>query len=207
MTKRAARPTLAQAVKAYQAPIAKCSVPMAAEIVLEMGELEDQLLQLQEAEAGDMAPSAEAVALAERIRGLAEQAEASEVEFVFRGIGNKPYSDLVAAHPPTPEQLQQFRDLRLGMLEFNPETFPIALMAASLESPTGATEDLFAELRETWANGPWQRLWQTCSRANMAVNDVVPKSLLASAILLGSGTSSNGVHATASPDPSSSAGN
>jgi hypothetical protein len=205
VTKRATRPTLAQAVKAYQAPIAKCSVPMAAAVVVELEELEDQLLQRQTDEAGDMAPSAETLALAERIAVLNEQAEASEVEFIFRGIGSRPYSDLVAAHPPTPEQIQQYRDLRLP-LDHNPETFPPALMAASLEVPTGATEELFLELRETWANGPWQRLWNTCSRANRGINDV-PKSLLASAILLGSGTSSNGAHATASPDPSSSAGN
>jgi hypothetical protein len=204
-SKRSTRPTLAAVAKTYQAPIAKCRVPMDAAVVVELEELEDQLLQRQTDEAGDMAPSAETVALAERIAALAEQAEASEVEFVFRGIGNKPYLDLEAAHPPTPEQIQRFRDLRLGPLQFNPETFPPALLAASLESPTGATVELFVEIRETWANGPWQRLWQTCGRANQAVNDI-PKSLLASVTLLASGTNSNGAHATASPAPSSSAG-
>lgn len=198
-------PTLAAVAKAYQAPVAKCRVPMAAELVVQIEELEDQLAERQEVEAGDMAPSAETVALAERIAAMQEEAKASEVEFVFRGVGTKVYFDLVAAHPPTPEQLQQFRDLRLP-LDHNPETFPPALMAASLESPTGATVDLFTQMRATWANGPWQRLWHTCSKANQAINDP-PKSLLASVTLLASGTSSNGVAATASPDPSSSAGN
>jgi hypothetical protein len=196
-------PTLAAALKSYQAPIARCRVPMAVQVVLELEELEDQLLQRQEAEGDDMAPSAETVALAERIAELNEQAKASEVEFVFRGIGNKPYLDLEAAHPPTPEQIAAYRE-RGQALSWDPETFPVALMAASLESPTGATEELFAEIRATWANGPWQRLWLTCSRANATVNDI-PKSLRASATLRASGTNSNGVHATESPDPSSSA--
>lgn len=203
--KRPARPTLASVAKKYQAPIARCMVPMAAELVIQIVDLEGQLAARNEAESGDMAPSPETVALAERIEALQEQAKASEVEFVFRGVGNTPYSDLVAAHPPTPEQVQEFRAAGVH-LEWNPRTFPPALMAASLESPTGATEEQFIEIRATWANGPWKRLWDTCSQANMGVNEA-PKQLLASAILRSSGTSSNGVHATESPDPSSSAGN
>lgn len=202
--KRTTRPTLAAAIKSYQAPIAKCTVPMAAAVVVELEELEDQLLQRQEAEGDDMAPSAETVALAERIAALKEQADASEVEFTFRGIGNKPYLDLEAAHPPTPEQVVEYR-ARGQALAWNPETFQVALMAASLEVPTGATEELFVEMRATWANGPWQRLWQTCSRANVAVNDV-PKSLRASVTLRASGTNSNGAPATASPAAPFSAG-
>lgn len=127
--------------------------------------------------------------LARQIRELEDEARESEVEFIFEGMGRGEFAKLQAAHPVTDELTAEYGP----GLEWNPDTFPPALMAASCISPPDLTGDLaeWTEIHQTWSNGQIARVWMACLAANSAVADT-PKSGLASEVLrqLGSGNSS-----------------
>lgn len=95
--------------------------------------------------------------------------------FWFQDIGKKRYDDLVTAHPPTPEQKKDWeKDGGEGVLAYNTETFPPALMALSAISPT-MTNEQANKICDDW--GTWEviRLFQTCQAACAGVS-TVPKS-------------------------------
>lgn len=100
--------------------------------------------------------------IATQIRELTEQAHDAEVEFVFRAMGRKAWRDLVAGHPPTPEQ-------RKAGADFNPATFPPAAMAACCIDPVGVD---FDELAQLVTESQWDQLWIACHTANTGSADV-----------------------------------
>lgn len=136
-------------------------------------------------------------ATAARLVEIEAEIEADIIEIRMQGIGRKAWRDLLAKHPPTREQK---RDTPAA--EFNPDTFPFEVIAASCASPTTADEVRALEAK-TWFNEQcWSELWGACLRANVV--DPSPKSLAAS-ILLRSEASSKRRTTTASPAASSSA--
>lgn len=160
------------------------------------GDLLDEVERLEE----DMRREAEkdawenrdpiAPQIAQRIRVLEDEARESEVEFVFEGLGRGEFATLQAAHPATAELKAE---LGVEELEWNPDTFPPALMAASCVEPAELRGDVaeFTEINQTWSNGQVARIWMACLTANSAVAQS-PKSEAASEVLrqLGSGNSS-----------------
>lgn len=68
---------------------------------------------------------------AERARKAADQ---NTVEFTFAGIGRDAWEALVADHPATSDQTQDAIS-RGGFLQWNPKTFPPAVVAACCASP------------------------------------------------------------------------
>jgi hypothetical protein len=122
------------------------------------------------------------------------------VTFRFRGIGRRAFRALEDAHPPTEQQQAKAgeSDIALG---WNPDTFPPALVHASLVEPTGATLAQIQTAYDTWTVGHWALLWRACLIANNGVADPGPKSVLASVVLAGSATSST----TADPEASRTA--
>lgn len=78
------------------------------------------------------------------------------VHFVLRAIGRATYDALQDAHPPTQEQRNKAKRLGLdasGALAWNPETFPAALVAASLVEPKLSE----AEMQALWADDNWNQ--------------------------------------------------
>lgn len=75
----------------------------------------------------------------------------SSVEFVFRSIGRRKYEDLVMEHPPTPDQQETAKKAGDGNYLWNPDTFPQAIIAASVVSPT--MEE--ADVKEIWESPDW----------------------------------------------------
>jgi hypothetical protein len=71
----------------------------------------------------------------------------TEVEFVFRGIGRKAFDDLAAANPSDDSGLN-----------WDPETFAPALVAASCEQPKMSEQDV----REIWDDPEWS--YQECDQ-------------------------------------------
>ncbi|MFJ2780292.1 hypothetical protein [Kitasatospora sp. NPDC087315] len=63
----------------------------------------------------------------------------------FRALPGETFTDLVKAHPPTPEQADQAPNS-----EWNAETFPPALIAAA--NVDGITEDQAIEFLATWGH-------------------------------------------------------
>lgn len=80
-------------------------------------------------------------------------AEDELAEFVFRSVGRARWDELVTEHRPTEEQQKKHRraNPKANPLEWNPDTFPIAAVAASLQSPE-LTE---ADVKELWDDADW----------------------------------------------------
>ncbi len=136
--------------------------------------------------------------LAREMEDLEAEIEAAKVEFKFRSVGKRGWADLLAAHPPTPEQLKQIRGL-----DHNPVTFPIAALALCYVDPddpdwepdTKADTyrqrvEKFARLEQVMNNSQFDLLWAKCIDANIGGLET-PKSVAASRILQVSGRSAN----------------
>jgi hypothetical protein len=114
--------------------------------------------------------------IAAEIVALEAEMEASEVEFVFRSVGRKRWADMLAKHPPTRAQSQA--DKRTV---FNPETFPIAAIAASCSTPEGMDEAYAARLEASLSDAQFSALWNACVDANLGGGDI-PKSPMAAGL-------------------------
>lgn len=108
--------------------------------------------------------------LAEEMRELREQIRAAERPFTLRYIGDRAYSDLMAAHPSDNDGEA-----------FNSESFPRALIAASCISPV-MSEEQAAQLFEKINEGEIKKLFDAAWDVHNS-SDVIPFSLAASALL------------------------
>ncbi|WP_263165395.1 hypothetical protein [Streptomyces sp. SCSIO ZS0520] len=128
----------------------------------------------EEWEPSDLAEEHPARAIAAQIKAVREEARQAEVSFRLRYIGDRAYSDLLAAHPSKDENEA-----------FNSDTFPRALIAACCVDPK-MTEEQAGELFEVISQGEIKRLfdgaWEVHNGSGM-----VPFSLAASALLAGLG--------------------
>lgn len=91
---------------------------------------------------------------------LWDEAEGLAITFTFRDIGRKPFDDLVLAHPATPDQKKRVEELGGGMLEYNVDTFPPALMAATAINPEMTLEEA-TEIFNDWGAGDVEALFAT----------------------------------------------
>ena len=165
-------------------PEVSVSICLRGDLVAEHDRLETELRRVRdEDDAENRVPLAPQIA--SKIRDLEDQIRDAEVEFRFRGVGRKTLTDLTAAHPATAEQQEQVGGDGLRM-EWNPDTYPPALVAASCVQPAGVTVERAAHAYETWSHGQWSKLWRACISANMGSADPGPKSVLASLVLQGS---------------------
>ncbi len=91
---------------------------------------------------------------------LYELAVEAAVTFTFRDPGRKPFDELAIQHPPTQEQKDRVMELGGGILEFNIDTFPPALMALTAWEPKMTlkqAETIFDE----WGSGDAETLFAT----------------------------------------------
>ncbi|MEU5442769.1 MULTISPECIES: hypothetical protein [Streptomyces] len=121
-------------------------------------------------EPADLTEEHPARALSAELKEARDQARAAEVPFTLRYIGDKAYSDLLAAHPSEKD----------GEL-FNDATFPRALIVAACVDPV-MTEGQAAELFEVLNQGEIQKLANAAWDVHTSA-DLVPFSLAASALL------------------------
>lgn len=94
------------------------------------------------------------------------------VVFKFRAIGREPLDELISEHPPTDEHLAQAKKENVE-IQFNVDSFPPALIAASCTSPK-LTE---AQAQEIWDSEDWnsaelQRLYAAAMMVNQVFTDV-----------------------------------
>ena len=114
---------------------------------------------------------------AERIVEIEEAMEASVIEFRFRSIGHRAWSDLLKEHAPSPAQRRENRDL-----DYNPDTFPFQAMAASCDEPVMTVEQVRRfEASPLCDVSAWSDMWNACLRANVV--DKVPKSPAAAGVI------------------------
>ncbi|MGW1134555.1 hypothetical protein [Streptomyces griseoluteus] len=137
--------------------------------------LAEELAQVSEDwQPSDLAEAHPAREIADKLKKAREQARASETPFTLRYIGDRAYSDLLAAHPSKDD----------GQL-FDPETFPRALAVASCVDPVMDAEQAKA-LFEVLNQGEIQKLVNAAWDVHTS-SDLAPFSLAASALLAGLG--------------------
>jgi hypothetical protein len=127
---------------------------------------------------------------------LEAEIDAAKVEFRFQSIGHRAWADLMAAHPPTKEQLKAF-----NRIDHNPETFPLAAIAASCVEPAMTVDDV-GRLERALNDTQFNLLLVRCVEANTGGIDT-PKSAAAGMIRRVNGQSVNTAVPAASPGQSS----
>lgn len=154
------------AAKPRESTVTLC---LAGDVAGRIEDLERELAAVSDWQSTSMADADPRLALAGQIGELQDQMRGSEVVFRFRALGDKAYSDMVAAHPP-----------RSAKELFNPETLFPQLIAACCFEPLMGVEE-YGQLAEVLNAGQRREL----ENAAWAVNDestAVPFSLPASAI-------------------------
>ena len=91
---------------------------------------------------------------------LYEQAADIAVTFIFTDIGRKVFDALVLAHPPTKEQKDRMAEMGGGVLDFNIDTLPPALLALTASDPEMTLEEA-TEIFDTWGSGEAEILFST----------------------------------------------
>ncbi|MFJ8027458.1 hypothetical protein [Streptomyces sp. NPDC096311] len=133
--------------------------------------LQDELSQVSEDwEPADLTAVHPGRAIAEQLKAVHAQVREAEEPFTLRYIGDRAYSDLLAAHPADNDQEA-----------FNSVTFPRALVAASCVQPE-MTEEQVIELFEVINEGEIKKLFDAAWDVHNS-SDVIPFSLAASALL------------------------
>lgn len=133
--------------------------------------------------------------LARKITKLETEIETLEKVFVFADFGGQ-WMDLIGHHPPTKAQLDADKNL-----DHNPETFPVAAVAASSSQPK-LTEDQVKKLRARLQHTQWQKIWGAVLEANLGLASA-PKSVLAGLVLRRNGASGTTPAPAGSPAASS----
>jgi hypothetical protein len=179
-----ARASWAQLKKLRRNTVKSVRLTLRGDLLDEVELLEEHLRREQEKDEWE---NREPVApkIAAQIQELEAEARESETVFKFEGLGQGEFAVLQAAHPATEEVRKKLGLPEDQSLEWNPETFPPALMAASCIEPLelkGNVEE-WTEIQQTWSNGQVNRLWGACLSANMMVAET-PKSARASEITL-----------------------
>jgi len=157
--------------------------------------------ELQAALNADASENRDAVGptLARRLVEFEAEIEAAKREFTFKAVGRKKWADLLAEHPATKEQ-KRVRD----RLDHNPETFPVAAIAASCVSPK-LTLDSARKLEDAINSSVFDELWQACLDANVGGSGS-PKSLLAGSIMRANADLEKSRSSSGLPEASSSDG-
>lgn len=171
----------------HRRPLHTVRIPMRADLPDQIGRLE---LEARREKAVDDRENREPVApgIARQIQDLEAELAASEEAFTFEALSRGTARELVAEHPATEDQ-QKEAAAEGRRLQWNPDTYPPALIAASCITPRLTVEDA-VEIWDGWSDGQVAQLWSGCLSVNAGTVDVGPKSQIASDILTGSAPSS-----------------
>ena len=150
----------------------------------------------------------------ERVEAAEAAADEAAVSFVFQALSRAALAELIAECPPTSEQLEKWKEedrnnplLVVPAPEFDYDSFPPKLIAASLTSP----ETTEAEVLEMWESGEWSdaiwnSLWKTAWDETNRKVSTLPTSGIGSAKTPASDPKSPTQSNTVSPIRSTSAG-
>lgn len=156
----------------------------------------EAVARLREASAGDDSLAGpDTHAAAGEVVALEAKQEAATVEFVVHAVSRKVWADLLAKHPPSAE------DRRAGH-DHNPQTFPIAAIAACVDD---LTVEQAQKLSEVLHMGEWNKLWVTAIGLNVT-GTPSPKLAAATDLLRANGHSSITSPPEESPEAGSLAG-
>lgn len=157
----------------FQAPKAQATVCARADLAAEYDALLTQYEQVKaddRREGGTAADEPKAPKLADRLLALREEMLASNVTFVFQGLGRLREQELIDAHPPLPEQKKEIAELLV-----NPDTYIPALLHAACVEPEGMTLEDWAGIWNEWTDGQTMPLRKAAQTVNKAAVDI-PKA-------------------------------
>lgn len=124
--------------------------------------------------------------LQSRLEEAIEARDATAVQIRFQAIGRKRYNRLVEDHPPTAEQIAEWQEHNStvdpgdptktvpgeGVPPYNPETFPLALIQATMVSPVFDDLEELGEMLDTWNETEFMQIWMAamavCSASRVA---------------------------------------
>ena len=173
----------------FQAPSIEARICPRADLLERHKEAERRLVESGQS-SGSLA--GEAAELAQRVRDLEDEIDASTRTIKFRALSRRRWRTLLAEHHP-------LKVHKADGLDFNPETFPVAAIAACAVEPS-LTQEQAERLADALPLGEFEKLWQSVLSVNLGVTDT-PKSVLATAIL----RTNNGSSTTAAPGASPAA--
>lgn len=75
------------------------------------------------------------------------------IEFTFRSVGRRRYEEIFEECPPTSKQKQEAVKNGEEEPQWNPETFPPAIIAASIVEPEMTEEDVY----DMWESTDWNQ--------------------------------------------------
>lgn len=152
------RPQVKDRQRKKQASRAKVKIIMTDDVAqaLEKAQQDFALIQMQEMQGmGEDDPGFKAKAEGARaaLRAAEEEAEKDAVEYVFKNVGRKAFDKLITDHPPTDENREDAKAQggNPDDLNWNPNTFPVALVAAAIIHPQMDE----AEVQEMWDDPEW----------------------------------------------------
>lgn len=157
----------------------------------------ERLIQQAMGKSSGLAGDSELREMAEALQELERRIDEQSTVYTFRAVSRRRWRSLMAEHPPK-------KGHKEDGLDFNPETFPPAAIAACSVSPKLTLEQAKAlEDDDTLSAGDFELLWSGVLAANLGVLADTPKSLIATAILRTNGASSTSAAPGASPAASS----
>lgn len=97
-------------------------------------------------------------ALQTRLDELMERAAEESVSFTFKDIGRRAFDQLIMDHPPSKAQKDRHAEMGGGLLEYDIDTFPPALIAATCADPKMTIEDA-ERIFDEWGSGEAEYLF------------------------------------------------
>lgn len=131
--------------------------------------------------------------IATQIVAVEEEQEASTVTFVLQSVSRRVWADLLAEHPPRPQDKG---------VDHNPDTFPPAVLAACSKSPKVSAAEA-VQMMDVLPVAEWTKLWLGAVGLNVTATPH-PKLVAATELVRANGVSSTTAETAASLAPSSS---
>ena len=102
---------------------------------------------------------------------LEAQVKKTSIKIVVQSMGRRAYEDLLGEHPPTTAQVEDFKKQGgRGQLPFNTDTYPMALIMASLTEPEPTDEVKEWLDGDDWTAGEIQEIFTACVSINSENN-------------------------------------
>ena len=119
------------------------------ELEASLSRAESALASLPAASTRREAAASDVLELTAKVTELKAQLRESRIKFTFQSLGRKKYERLLADHPPTDDQVKAHKESgEAGAIEFNPDTFPYALISHCVIEPV--VDDENREEFEAW---------------------------------------------------------
>lgn len=168
----------------FEAPTVEVRICPRADLLEQHRQLDRRLVEESTKGAGTLA-SGPPKDLADQLLALERDIDAATRTFRFRALSRRRWRSLLGAHPPLKQH-------KADGLDFNPETFPVAAVAACAVEPE-MTQEQAEKVADAIPLGEFEKMWAAVLQVNLGASDG-PKSVLATTI-----HRMNGAYSTTAP--------